>query len=369
MVIDSDAHVVEPPDLWDRGLPGRFAGRIRCDVGPSGPTFTIDGVPLTRGRTYDHPSRQIGQEDRFRMQVARSFDPGSQLESMDREGIDVAALFPTYGLGLMGARDADPQLTAALARVYNDWLAEFCSSSPHRLVGVGMIDLRSPGDACSEAERCVQDLGFVGVFARPNPVGDRQLYASEYEDLWSTLEDLDVPICLHEGGAVFLPQVGPDRFDRHGLWHICSHPMEQQIAMVALVMGGVLARHPRLRAGFMECGAGWLPYWIHRMDEHFELDGSRDAVDLDRPPSDYVRDRCFVSIDSDEEPGVNTVRQFPNVVWGSDYPHPDGKYPHALTALESLLGLSEEDVNAIVHTSPQRLYGPPLRHHVLAASS
>jgi predicted TIM-barrel fold metal-dependent hydrolase len=174
---------------------------------------------------------------------------------------------------------------------------------------------------------------------------------------------LDAPVCFHEAGVTPLPQVATDRFDRHGYWHVCTHPHEAQIAMVSLVLGGVTERFPRLRFGFMEAGAGWLPYWLWRMDEHFENERDWEFKGLTMEPTDYVKRQCFVSIDTDEVPGIATLETMSggNVVWGSDYPHPDGKFPMARKTLESLPGMTPQYFRSVVQNNPLALFGERLR--------
>jgi predicted TIM-barrel fold metal-dependent hydrolase len=217
-----------------------------------------------------------------------------------------------------------------------------------------------------ESRRAIEDLGMVGVFLRPNPVLGRAWYHPDYEPLWSVLEELNASVCFHEGGAARLPQIGPDRFVHHPLWHTCTHPMEQQMAMLAIVMGGVAERHPGLRFGFLECGAGWLPYWMWRMDEKHEEEYAE--LTLSMKPSEYVERQCFVSIDSDEQPGIFALDTLvaPRVVWGSDYPHHDGKFPHARETVSSLPGMTDERRRSVLHDAPLALFGERLGAALLA---
>ena len=94
---------------------------------------------------------------------ARGFDAKTQLQAMDREGLDVAALYPSIGLGIMMRDDMDPKLSAAIARAYNNWLYDFCQTDPKRLKGVAMLPLHDPNEAVKEAQRAVGKLGFIGV--------------------------------------------------------------------------------------------------------------------------------------------------------------------------------------------------------------
>ena len=93
---------------------------------------------------------------------ARGFDAKTQLQAMDREGLDVAALYPSIGLGIMMRDDMDPKLAAAIARAYNNWLYDFCQTDPKRLKGVAMLPLHDPNEAVKEAQRAVGKLGFIG---------------------------------------------------------------------------------------------------------------------------------------------------------------------------------------------------------------
>jgi predicted TIM-barrel fold metal-dependent hydrolase len=372
LVIDSDGHIVEPIPLWEERLPANLRDRGLI-VNREDPQYqTISGVELPprhlyAGRETDNKMGEVLKAERYQHAVVSDFSARSTLESMDVEGIDASVLFPSRGLFLMGVDErVDPEVTTASASVYNDWLSEYTSEAPDRLFGVAMIDPRDIPGAIAELHRGVEELGMVGAFLRPNPVNGIMWHDPAYDPLWSELEALDVPVCFHEAGAVLLPQVATDRFDHHSMWHVCTHPQENQISMVSFVLGGVLERHPNLRVSFLECGAGWLPYWMWRMDEHYENEQRTDFADLHLRPSEYVSRQCWVSIDSDEWPGISALDACKghNVVWGSDYPHPDGKFPTAIKTLRSIPGMTAEHFANVVGSSPLALFGPRLAERV-----
>jgi predicted TIM-barrel fold metal-dependent hydrolase len=372
-VIDADGHVMEPDDLWVRYMPEAMRARAPR-VDPANALFvTVDGVETPRRELFS------GNQDRFERNIkgARRFEDAnrdrfsarSQLDGMDVEGITASVLFPSRGLAVMGVDGVDPAVTTAAAHAYNSWLADYAAEDPRRLVGAGMADPRDVDAAVAQARRAVDELGFVAVFLRPNPVGGRAWHDPAYEPLWSAMEELDAPVCFHEGTGALLPQVGTDRFDKHGLWHCVCHPVENQMAMMSVVMGGVAERHPGLRFAFLECGAGWLPYWMWRMDEHVENE-PQDFAHLTMEPSAYVERQCFVSIDTDEEPGMLAIEALdgPHVVWGSDYPHSDSKFPNAFKILSSLPGMSAERLQRVVHQGPLELFGERLARTVDAGA-
>ncbi|MGH9298232.1 MAG: amidohydrolase family protein, partial [Acidimicrobiales bacterium] len=335
---------------------------------PRGGNFQFAGVPIPEPEWVADRTK-LFEADRFAEAAASNYDVASHFSAMDAEGIDLAVLFPSRGLLVPGVIDVDPSLIMLAAKAYNDWLADFCREGSQRLFGIGMLDLRDIDAARAEAIRCVEELGFVGLFLRPNVVEGKPLFDPKYEPLWATIADLDVPVCFHEGAKVRVPQVGPMELgNRWAFWHVCTHPHAQQIAMVALVMGGVLERHPSLRCAFLECGAGWLPYWMWRMDEHAEprlwrYQSVGDVADLSLTPSEYVRRQCFVSIESDEEPGRHAVEALggTNIVWASDYPHIDSTFPGAVDAFLGLGGISKEEKRCILSDNPAAMFGPQVR--------
>src|ERR1051325_4903213 len=199
-VFDSDMHIMEPPDLWERYIDqkfrsiaprGRTSENVR-DLGmifPNAPAKTrlTSGTPH-RGRNFEK------NQDLYRSHADRGWSPEVQLEAMDTEGIDVAVLFPTRGLGILTYPGQDPEFAAALARAYNDWLYDFCRADPDRLLGAGMISVYDIDDAVAETRRVAQELGFRSVFLRSNIVNGKNWTEAYYEPLWETLEELDLPL-------------------------------------------------------------------------------------------------------------------------------------------------------------------------------
>ena len=181
----------------------------------------------------------------------------------------------------------------------------------------------------TEAKRAVKELGFKGIFVRPNPVKGRNIDDPYYDPLYKTVVDLGVPLLVHEGSGAFLPTAGADRFA--GQWfftHTISHPLEQMLASLGLICRGALERNPELQCVFLEAGAGWLPYWLWRMDEHYEVLPFQVPW-LKMKPSDYFRRQCFMSFEADETRFGEVISSIgaDHVVFASDYPHWDATFP------------------------------------------
>ena len=365
-VLDSDLHIIEPPDLWQRYIDPEFRDRA-----PRGLTDSIanlflegpDGRPWGRMQTPEDDRRRIsGKEyalnrDKYQYFDERGWTGEVQLEAMDAEGIDVAVVYPSRGLYVLTVPDLDPPLAAAIARAYNDWLHEFCQADPERLVGAGMISPFDIENAVSESVRCVKELCFKGVFLRPNEVNDRNWYDSYYEPLWSTLEELQVPLGFHEGVASGLPQAGDKFVDNFMLQHVFSHPVELMMATASFCGGGILERHPKLRVAFLEGNCSWVPFLLWRLDEHCELWGDVYAADLKMTPSEYYKRQCFASVEADEDLAKYVIDHMGNdrLVFSTDFPHPDSKWPGAVERFLQL-PIADEDKKMILWDNCAQYY-------------
>ena len=363
-IVDSDMHLIEPPDLWQRYIDPAYADRAPRGLTehPRDLALEVNGTRMPRHSPLSKKMFQqtrAQQADRYTHAEARGYDAVSQLEAMDREGLDVAVLFPSRGLFALAFDRMDPGLSAAIARAYNDWLADFCRADPSRLLGSGMISPHNVDAAVAEAKRVVTEYGFKSVFMRPNPVMGRYWHHPDYDVLWDTLVELDVPIGFHEGGSGELDTIGQtgNRFDKGIMGHVASHSMEMMQAAISMCMGGVLERHPDLRVALLEGNCAWVPWLLWRMDEHIEWRGAVEAAELRLLPSAYFKRNCYVSIECDELPGVTAVEELDGecVVFSTDYPHGDSKYPHATEAFLKL-PMSESHRRKVLWENCVKLY-------------
>ena len=365
-VLDSDIHIIEPPDLWQRYIDPEFRDRapygLTEDMGDL--RLAHDGKPWGRvAGDADSSRRREGHsyahnQERWRPFKERGWASTVQLEAMDTEGIDVAVVYPSRGLFALSVPDMDPPFAAAMARAYNNWLKDFCSEDPRRLIGAGMISPFDVNDAVSEARRCVKELGFRGVFLRPNIVNGRNWHDPYYEPLWTMLEELQVPLGFHEGAGALLPQVGAQFGANAMLKHVYCHPVEMMLAAGSFCMGGILERHPRLRVAFLEGNCGWVPFLMWRMDEHWERQGDVYAPELKMAPSEYFKRQCFVSAECDEVPVKYVIDAIGDdrIVFSTDFPHGDSKFPRAVASFLEL-PIAEESKRKILWDNCAAYYG------------
>lgn len=369
-VVDSDMHVVEPWDLWQQYTDPAYLDQAPKPVGD--PDLPVDlrlefaGHVHTRNNAYNDASheaylkRRLKSAPRFTEYAAQGFDAVSQLKAMDVEGIDQAVLFPTKALLVPWVDGIDPGLATAVCRAYNDWLGDFCAVNPTRLIGVGQVTLHDTEMAIAEARRTVREMGMTAVWTRPNPINGRQLHDPAFDPFWAEMERLEVPICFHCAEGSYLPTFGTDRFE--GNWmmsHTADHSLEMMVGMQSMILGGVLERFPKLKVAFLEANCAWVPWWLWRMEEHYELTGEWDApTKLSLSPQEYFRRQCYVSIDADELPGAQVIDAIgeDRVVFSSDYPHLDSKFPNAVDMFLEMPGMSDATKRKVLWDNCVALY-------------
>jgi len=207
-------------------------------------------------------------------------DVPTRLRDMDKEGIDISVLFPTGGFGVTQLPEKD--YAAAFCRGYNDWVASVCAESP-RLKGVGLVPFQDVDAAVKEIDRAIAKLGLVGItvgsFGLKEHLGQPTFW-SIYEEL----QKLNAPLLVHNSRQ---GPAGEIRFDTFLFRHTIGRPFETLLDCAALVYGGIPEKFPKLRVAFLECGCGWAPYWMDRMDEEWEKRAS-EAPLLKKKPSEYM---------------------------------------------------------------------------------
>ncbi len=363
LIFDSDMHIMEPPDLWERYIDPEFRsiaprGRISENVRDLGLIFP-DGEPNAR-RTTGVPHRGHNYERNqklYRDHSQRGWGPDAQLEAMDVEGLDIAVLFPSRGLSVLTHPDRDPQFAAAIARAYNDWMFDFCKLDTTRLLGAGMISVYNVQDAVEETHRAVKELGFRAVFVRSNIVNGKTWHDPYYEPLWDTLEELNLPIGFHEATGSRSRQTGEQFEPNFGLRRIYAQPFEQMLGLGSFLGGGILERHPKLQVAFLEANCSWAPWLLWRLDEGYEREGDVFMPELKMPPSEYFKRQCYVSVEPDEAPVRHLIDELGSnqIVFSTDYPHGDSKYPAAVDNFFELK-LSDEDNRKILWDNCARFY-------------
>ena len=334
-ILDSDIHVIEPVDLYERYLDPAYRDRAPRPIASS------HGY-VRHWRVGDHVfPRSFGRgrvqaEARSRVILREyaeaGFDAKSQLHAMDVEGVDVAVHFRTLPVVCVDAYE--PEFALALCRAWNDWIAGFCQADPARMKAAALLTLHDAALAAGELRRCVEQHGFVGAQMMPNPVNGVNLHDPRLDPLWAEAQRLGVPICFHPAPHNY----GHDHFINRFLSRPSTtmtlglnNPVELMAAIASMTAGGVLERFPRLRVAFLEGNCSWLPWLLWRLDEYWQMSSEGEDASLRMLPSEYFRRQCFISVDADEDQVEWVIRTLGDdaLVFSTDYPHPDSHFPEA----------------------------------------
>ena len=373
--IDSDAHIFEPEDIWDRYLEPKYQGAIRSFIGYVGEPLAFTTKVEVAGYTIPNNARDPrmpnpegptllhlpGLGDAYEDYAKGGFPPQIYREAMDRSGIDYMIVYPSVGLFSTAIPSLDAATAAAIRRAYNNWLYDFCSEAGDRVFAAASLDLRDPETAIQEARRCVKELGFKAVHINPTPVGEYRVYDPYYDRLWSEIADLDVPVGIHVGA----PNSADTMLYHYlpGLWSsqaTVGFTIGNMLVSTAFIMGGVLERHPTLRLVHLESGAGWVAFWMDRLGAGNQ-GGSRglEIEGLSMTPMEYFQRQCYISADQDD-PGIKQVIDIlgdDNIVTGTDFSHPEGRrYLSATEDLLKLPGVSEQSKRKIMWENALKLY-------------
>jgi len=365
-VIDADAHAVEQVSFFvDLFRQFGDAVAVRGD--------TNLGV-MVEGRlypTYEGPG--AGCPPEHGLTKAEGVDPATAegiLANADTDGIDEMVLFPSFGLCVPSLED--PSLGAGVARLYNEWVAGLCAKGDGRLHAAAVAPIEH-GELAVAVMTEAKDLGLVCTVVPP-ALKTRNLDHPDLDRFYAAAADLDMPLGVHGAPGVHLPKIGVDRFTNYIQVHCISFPFDQMTAMTALISGGVFDRHPRLRVGFLESGAGWLPWFVERLSEHYESRGDWIPGGWQRRPEEYVQaGNVFITCEPDEKTIPAFIEALGDrcVMFASDYPHWDGAWPDSTSELiEHAQGrLAADSLARIAGANARAFYGLADRSGAQAALS
>jgi predicted TIM-barrel fold metal-dependent hydrolase len=366
LILSSDSHVFEPPDLWTTRIDAPFRDRAprieRIDgadeiVVEKDQVLSGIGLISNAGARFEAPETISGRgrlEDVHR----GGYDPVQHLKDMALDGVAGEILYPSQGLFYFRLKDS--ALMSAIFRAYNDWLAEFCSTDPARLKGIAMINLDDVQDGLAELERAAR-LGLAGAMISEYPLEERRYDQPEYEPFWAAAESLRMPLSLHTAtrrqGKIrgSGPKTLRDASSR------ATKAFGPATSLCDMIFSGVFERYPRLVVAVVEFELSWAPHLMDTMDytyreRHEEAlyrfkDGLR--------PRDFFHRNVVLSF---QEDGIGIrlrdVIGVDNMMWGSDYPHSESTFPRSRQILaEILAGVPADEQAKIVGGNTARVYG------------
>lgn len=332
ILVSADSHVTEDADLWYNALPPEMR----------------DHAPRSRRRTAEETAR-------FH---AGGWDPVERIKEMEQDGVSAEVLFPGTGASVFTIEDI--ALQEACVRIYNDWLANFCSTAPGRLLGIPMVSLYDIEHAVQELERC-KKKGLKGALLWLVPRNDMPFHSEHYERLWAASEDLDMPIHLHilSGFGYHLQRSdGPE----HIRGTVNLKMAEVSNALYEFIFYGILARHPRMKLVLVECEVGWIPFMTQQWDIYYQRFKKTDNLPIDMPPSEYFNRQVYATFVNDQV-GTRHLSWWgeDNCMWSSDFPHPVTFWPKSRELISSHMGhLSPESRAKVLSGNAKKVYGETL---------
>ncbi len=184
----------------------------------------------------------------------------------------------------------------------------------------------------------------------------RNLDHPDFYPFFKTAEQLNVSVCVHVGSG--RPAAAAERFSNPFFVHATTHPFEQVIGVMCIVAGGIFEWFPKLKVAFLEAGGGWVPYWMERLDEHYEY-LQPEVPWLKMPPSEYIRKRdVYFSFEPDERtlPFVMDFIGDDRLLFASDYNHSDCKFPSTVEAVTQRGEILESTLAKLMGKKASRLY-------------
>jgi predicted TIM-barrel fold metal-dependent hydrolase len=322
-----------------------------------------------RGR-YKNPFRDLQDDGR-----TRNWDDQRRLSEQEADGVVAEVVFPNTvppffptGQVVAPAPTAEdhPRRLAGL-RAHNRWLVDFVAAQPKRRAGLGQVLLNDVDQAVRDA-RWMKEQGLAGVLlpgVAPDTPWIKPLYDPVYDPLWAACEELELPVTHHSGGSG-LPAYG--RYPFTNSLFVMETGFFANRALWHLVLSGVFDRFPRLRLVLTEQGAAWVLPVLKKMDNIWdymqrgrlgELDVPEGAM-TERRPSEYFHENVWLgaSFPSPEEAATFSEIGIDRILWGSDYPHDEGTYPHTRESLRrAFAGWPEAELRRILAGNIASVYG------------
>ncbi|XVQ08263.1 amidohydrolase family protein [Spirillospora sp. CA-255316] len=386
-LVDVDAHVVEPPDLWSARLPARHreAGP-RIEYAPAGKVELVDGkyveTPGTEGPdvawwVYEDARSQIkryiaaagvpadevtNEGITYDDMRAGCWQPAERLADMDVNGVQAQLCFPNYPrfCGQIFLWGKDRELARLCVEAYNDWMVEeWCGSGGGRLIPLCVVPLWDVEPAAAEVRRnAARGVRAVAFSELPSYLGLPGLHSRYWDPFFAACEETGTVLCMHIGSGTKTPQTSPDAPPAVGATIIFGNSVA---SMTDFLFSGVLHRFPRLKLLYAEAQIGWIPYLLERIDDVWETHRgwAHTRDNCPEPPSTYYY-RQITSCFFKDTVGVEILDRvgLDNVTFETDYPHQDGTWPRSREAAALQFGhLDRESVHKIARGNAIRLLG------------
>ncbi|GAA4961767.1 amidohydrolase family protein [Yinghuangia aomiensis] len=389
-IVDVDAHVVEPPDVWSSRLPAKYretgprvvhlpAGTPKLDgggyieePGTEGPDvawwfyedhkYSVKRLIAAAGYPADEITMAGVTYDQMR---PGCWQPAARLADMDLNGVEAQLSYPNYPrfCGQIFLRGKDRELALLGVRAYNDWMVEeWCGSSGGRLIPLCLVPLWDAELAAAEVRRnAARGVRAVAFSELPTYLGLPSIHSGYWDPFFAACAETGTVVCMHIGSGTKTPQASPDAPDAVAATIIFGNSVA---SMADMLFSGVPHRFPDLKLLYAEAQIGWIPYLLERIDDVWETHRgwSNGQAACPEPPSTYYYRQMYSCFFKDSV-GTELLHRVgvDNVMFETDYPHQDGTWPHSVKAAEDQFGHLDADVvRKIARGNAIRVFGLPL---------
>lgn len=301
-----------------------------------------------------------------------AYDPEVRDKELDADGVAGEIIFadgdavtgqesPPFGAGLAAGQITDPRLAFGGARAHNRWLEEFCATNPVRRAGVALIPVTHDVDeAVKEVESLAGRPGIKGVMIPTMWHGFPAYGTDHYDRFWAACAEAGLVVHTHSGEADF-PSYGENI-----AMYVAEVPFWTHRALWQLLFSGKFDKFPGLKYAVVECGSWWVGDLLWKTDVNFGASNkikkmsSRMKGLLSKLPSQYFGESVFIgaSTMSRYEIRKRHVNGIDALMWGTDYPHPEGSWPHTVERLENdFRDVSVEDTRRLLGLNAVDCYG------------
>lgn len=368
VLISVDDHTVEPPDMFERHVPARFADQApKVVVDDDGNCFwEYAGVRLPNiglNAVAGRPNHEWGFEpSRFEDMRLGCYDVDARVQDMDAAGVLASLCFPSFPsiAGALFTSTGERDVSAAMVRAYNDWhLQDWCGRHPDRFIPLGILPLWDPARCAEEIHRLAAEgcravtlPQHIGTYGQP-PWQDEH-----WDPMWAALCDEQTVANIHIGTGGGVPV--PSDLTTY-LAYNAMLPFDTVRFTADLLFSPVITKFPTVRFSLSEGGIGWVPFLLERLEDTYSRQRAWTGDDLgpDLTPSSvyrrnflscFIRDR--VGIELRDRIGVETI------CWEMDYPHSDSSWPDAPEQLAAQLeGCTADEVEAITWRNAAEAFG------------
>ena len=363
-IVSADSHVNPPKDLWTRNAPETLKDRVpRVESTDMGDFWIVDsqisgaiGLDSVAGKKPEE-FKAFGLS--YKDMRPGSYDPTARLADMDLDGVDAEVLY--FG-GPVTQYPKDPELRRYIVQRYNDWMVDFSNAAPTRLVGLAHVPLVDLDEGIAELGR-IAKLGLRGFHCDPFPDerGGKPLWDAAYEPFWSLIEETGLPLSFHIVGPRNANVQATFQNPAPGIKEtfIAIAPLSIVETVSTLIFTGILERHPKLKFVLVECGIGWIPYFLERMDQTFTKHRFWTKSVITEKPSHYWHRQGYATFIQDLSGVAQRHRAgLRNIMWSTDYPHSDTTWPKSREVLiEHFKDVPLDERRLIAGDNAAALYG------------